>query len=98
MQSTTKVYRIHSTLGNCCYVGITRNQYLSRRWHQHLYDYRRGHCYCSSHRVLCYPDAEIELLTEVPTADALREEARYINEYDNSTNIMKKRNFRIQDN
>ena len=96
MQSTTKIYKIHSTQGDCCYIGITSNKYLSRRWHQHLYEYRRGHCYCSSHRVLEYPDAHIELVAEVPTTEALQEESRYINQYENSTNIMKKRNFRIQ--
>lgn len=89
----TKIYRIHSTIGDCCYIGITRNHYLSRRLAQHKYAFRKNNHYCSSFRVLKYPDAEIELITEVPTINALIDEAHYINQYNNSINIMKKRHL-----
>ena len=92
----TKIYKITSPQTNQIYIGSTTKKYLSSRFHEHKFAFKkhlitRGDFYCSSFDILRYSDASIELIELYNCNDKkeqLQRERYYVDLYrDRAVNI-----------
>lgn len=78
--SKGKIYKIISDKANLCYIGSTREKYLSNRMSGHRADFKRFKnskgSYCTSFKVLEHDDAQIILIEKYPCECKYELEAR----------------------
>ena len=83
-----KIYKLTSPQTDRCYIGSTKQKYLSDRVSSHRVQYRRfinkkDKLYCSSFEIVQYEDMKYELIEE--TDDIRKESFHILN--NNSCNI-----------
>jgi hypothetical protein len=87
-----KIYCIKSEKLGKCYIGSTRQQYVSKRWAQHKYHYRIGLHNCRSSEIVGQDDCQFILLEVIEVnskEELLLKEREWIEKTENCVNSIK---------